>query len=212
MFNHLIKSQTMKNTIRITLLAAVVSVSAACKKEATVQTAATVDSQQMKAVMTSTTDKMKNIQFTKDPDVDFALIIKTQQQGVIDIANLELTSGTDNYLKEKAKAIVTKNAELIKQIAAYLIANPAQANELKFDAMLLLNKAGAITTADLNGKVDHDFATLMLGLHQSGVDISKLELAYGHRDELLKVANKIIVEHQAEVDELKAWLLANQNK
>ncbi|MDB5021677.1 MAG: hypothetical protein JWQ28_2804 [Pedobacter sp.] len=212
MFNHLTKSLTMKNTIKITFLAAVISVSAACKKETKVQTAAPVDSQQMKAAMTATSDRMKTIQFTKDPDVDFALILKTQQQGVIDIANLELTSGSDNYLKDKAKEIITKNAELIKQLAAYIAANPAQANDLKFDVMLLLNKVGAITEADLNGKVDHDFATLMLGLHQAGVDISKLELAYGHRDAILQMANKIIVEHQAEVQELKAWLIANKNK
>jgi uncharacterized protein (DUF305 family) len=202
----------MKNTIKLTMLAAVISVSAACKKDAKVQTVAPVDSQQMKAVMTSTTERLKNLQFTKDADVDFALILKTQQMGVVDIANLELSSGTDNYLKNKAKELIAQNAELIKQLEAYLAANPAQSNDLKFDVMLLLNKTGAVTAADFNGKVDHDFVTLMLGLHQAGVDISKLELAYGHRDAILKMANKVIVEHQAEVDEFKAWLIANQNK
>lgn len=200
----------MKNTIKLTLLAAVISVSAACKKDAQEKTAAAVDSQQMKAVMTSTSDRLKNLQFTKDPDVDFALIIKTQQQGVIDIANLELSTGTDSYLKAKAQEIITKNAVLIKQLVAYLAANPAQAKDLQFDAMTLLSKTSALTSADLNGKVDHDFVTLMLGLHQAGVDISKMELAYGHRDAILKMANQIIAEHQSEVEELKAWLIANQ--
>lgn len=202
----------MRNTIKLTLLAAVISVSAACKKDAKEQTAANGDSQQMKAAMATTSDKLKNLQFTNDPDVDFALIIKTQQQGIIDIANLELTSGSDSYLKTKAKEIITKNAELLKQIDAYLAANPSLKNDLKFDATVLLSKTGPITTADLNGKADHDFVTLMLGLHQAGVDISKMELAYGHRDEILKKANQIIADHQGEVDEFKAWLIANQNK
>lgn len=202
----------MKNTIKITLLSAVISISAACKKDAQVQTEAATDRQQMEALLISSNQRLNDLQFTNDPDVDFMLVLKTQQQNVIDFANLELSSGKDDYLKNKAKAIISKNEELIKQLKAYLDANPAQASELKFDAMLLLNKTGAITKADLSGKVDQDFVTVMLGLHQSGVDITKLELAYGRRDVILAMANKLMEEHQEEVQEFKAWLIANQNK
>lgn len=202
----------MKTTFKITMLAAVVSFSMACKKDQSNPGTTQADSREMQAIVTTTSNNLKNISFTKDPDVDFLLVLKTQQQAVIDLANLELKSGTDNYLKNKAKAILAKNQLLITQLAAYLKANPAQANDLKFDALLLLNKTGAITQADLNGKIDHDFASLMLGLHQAGVDITKLELAYGRRATILAIANKILPEHEAEVQELKAWLLANQNK
>jgi len=202
----------MKTTFKITMLAACISFSIACKKDHSDPGTTHTASQEMQAIVTSTSNNLKGISFTKDPDVDFLLVLKTQQQGVIDLANLELKSGTDNYLKNKAKAIIAKNELLITQVAAYLKANPAQTNDLKFDAMLLLNKTGAITQADLSGKIDHDFASLMLGLHQAGVDITKLELAYGRRDSILAIANKILPEHQAEVQELKAWLIANQSK
>ena len=202
----------MKTTFKVIMLAAVVSFSMACKKDRSDSGTPEADSKQMQAIVTTTSNNLKNISFTKDPDVDFLLVLKTQQQGVIDLANLELKSGTDSYLKNKAKEILAKNELLITQVVAYLKANPAQANDLKFDAMLLLNKTTPITQADLSGKIDLDFATLMLGLHQAGVDITKLELAYGRRETILAMANKILPQHQAEVQELKAWLIANQNK
>ena len=63
-----------------------------------------------------------------------------------------------------------------------------------------------------SGNADHDFAMLMIGHHQSAIEMAQMELNYGTHEEMKTMASKIIEEQQKEIKDLQEWLLANNNK
>jgi Domain of unknown function (DUF305) len=44
------------------------------------------------------------------------------------------------------------------------------------------------------GDVDHDFVAMMTPHHQGAIDMSEAELRYGHNEQLLRIAQDIVVE------------------
>ena len=58
----------------------------------------------------------------------------------------------------------------------------------------------------MTGDVDHDFATMMVMHHQSGIDMAEVEIAKGSDATMKAMAKKIIEGQQREIKELKAWL------
>jgi uncharacterized protein (DUF305 family) len=49
------------------------------------------------------------------------------------------------------------------------------------------------------GKIDHDFAAMMIPHHQGAIDMARLELSYGHNQLLLRIAQTIIVGQLQEI-------------
>ena len=160
-------------------------------------------------------DKMMAMQMTKDPDNDFAMMMKTHHQGAIDMANLELKDGKDEQLKAMAQTIIeTQQVEII-QLDDFLQAHSPHLNVPEFDQMIMMGMEKSSKESDLqviNGNTDHDFAILMIQHHQSAIENSRLVLLHGHEESMKQMAIKIIDEQEKEFSELQDWLLARGHK
>ncbi len=56
------------------------------------------------------------------------------------------------------------------------------------------------------GDVDRDFVAMMVPHHQGAIDMSKAELRYGHNEQLLRIAQYIVVEQLQEIAAMHAAL------
>jgi YVTN family beta-propeller protein len=54
------------------------------------------------------------------------------------------------------------------------------------------------------GDVDHDFVAMMAPHHQGAIDMSEAELRYGHNEQLLRIAQDIVVEQLQEIAAMRA--------
>src|SRR5690606_32681916 len=98
----------MKNTLKVLSLASLLFFAQACSKDDDNQiTIQEHDKNQMMIIMHQMMDKMNAMQMTKDPDNDFAMMMKMHHQGAIDMANAELKSGTDATMKAIAQKMIT---------------------------------------------------------------------------------------------------------
>lgn len=209
------KTRGMKNFLKLSLLLAIVSVTASCKKDDNEIEVQAHDQNQMMSIMHQMMSKMDTMKMTKDPDNDFAVMMRMHHQGAIDMANLELKSGSDATMKQMAQSIITSQQAEITQLTAFLSSHPPHTSDPDFDMMLMNNMKKSGKQADLqiiNGDIDHDFAILMIGHHQSAVENSRLELIHGKEQSMKTMATNIIDEQMKEIDQLQDWLLARGNK
>jgi uncharacterized protein (DUF305 family) len=54
------------------------------------------------------------------------------------------------------------------------------------------------------GDVDHDFVAMMAAHHQGAIDMSEAELRYGHNEQLIRIAQDIVVEELQEIAAMRA--------
>jgi len=54
------------------------------------------------------------------------------------------------------------------------------------------------------GDVDHDFVAMMATHHQGAIDMSEAELRYGHNEQLIRIAQDIVVEELQEIAAMRA--------
>lgn len=205
----------MKNIIKLALVLAVASVFAACSKNDDKIKIQSHDQNQMMGIMHEMMAKMDTMKMTKDPDNDFAMMMRMHHQGAIDMANLELKSGSDATMKQMAQSIIQSQQAEITQLTAFLASHPPHGNDPDFDMMLMDNMKKSGKQADLqiiNGDIDHDFAILMIGHHQSAVENSRLELIHGQEQSMKTMATNIIDAQMKEIGQFQDWLLARGNK
>lgn len=205
----------MKNTLKMLSLLGLLIFAQACSKDDDKITIQGHDKNQMMTIMHQMMDKMNAMQMTKDPDNDFAMMMMMHHQGAIDMANAELKDGKDVTLKEIAQMMITAQTQEIAQLDAFLQGHPAHLNVPEFDSKMMMGMEKMGRNADLqviNGNTDHDFAMLMIGHHQSAIEMAQMELDYGTHEEMKTMASKIIEEQQKEIKDLQEWLLANNNK
>jgi uncharacterized protein (DUF305 family) len=205
----------MKNTLKVLSLLGLLIFTQACSKDEDKITIQEHDKNQMMTIMHQMMDKMNAMQMSKDPDNDFAMMMMMHHQGAIDMANAELKDGKDATLKEIAQMMITAQTQEIAQLEAFLKGHPAHLNVPEFDAKMMMGMEKMGRNADLqiiNGNTDHDFAMLMIGHHQSAIEMAQMELNYGTHEEMKTMASKIIEEQQKEIKDLQEWLLANNNK
>lgn len=206
----------MKNQLRTLALSAILMLAQACSKDDDNKISIQQhDQNKMMAIMHDMMTKMNAMQMTKDPDNDFAMMMRTHHQGAIDMANLELSSGSDATMKQMAQSIIQSQQAEISELNAFLSSHAPHLNDPDFDAMQMMNMTKGGKQADLqiiNGNIDHDFAILMIGHHQTAVENSRLELLHGHEASMKTMANKIIDSQQKEIAEFQDWLLARGNQ
>lgn len=155
------------------------------------------------------------MKMTKDPDNDFAMMMRVHHQGAIDMANLELKNGTDATMKTMAQSIITNQQKEITELTTFLNAHPAHLNNPEFDMMQMNNMKKSGKQADLqviNGNIDHDFAMLMIGHHQSAVENARLELLYGQEQSMKTMASGMIDAQLEEINQFQDWLLTRRNQ
>ena len=63
-----------------------------------------------------------------------------------------------------------------------------------------------MSTAPMNGDVDHDFASMMIPHHQGAIDMAKAELIHGKDPVMRRLAQEILVDQQSEIDAMQLWL------
>jgi uncharacterized protein (DUF305 family) len=63
-----------------------------------------------------------------------------------------------------------------------------------------------MSSAPMNGNIDHDFATMMMPHHQGAIDMAKAELTYGKDPVMRRLAEEIIVDQESEIQAMQLWL------
>jgi Domain of unknown function (DUF305) len=73
------------------------------------------------------------------------------------------------------------------------------------EAPFLAENVGAMTRMMVameikpSGDVDRDFAAMMIPHHQGAIDMAQAELRFGHKEQLRRIAQEIIVTQQQEI-------------
>jgi len=89
--------------------------------------------------------------------------------------------------------------------ATSLAASPAEAPFLaENDAAM--KKMMAAMAIEPSGDVDADFVAMMVPHHQGAIDMAQAELRYGHNEQLLRLAQEIIVEQTQEIAAMRLAL------
>ena len=163
---------------------------------------------EMMASMNSSMDKMKAVKMNGDFDAEFATMMIEHHQGAIDMANIELKSGSDQTLKTIAQNIITSQTAEISKFKTILASHKEHIIKGEHpELMEAMNNMGAkMNETKMTGNVDKDFAMMMKVHHQGAIEMSKGELGDGKEFELKKLAQQIIEEQSKEIKEFNNWL------
>lgn len=152
--------------------------------------------------MQSGMSRMMNMKMTGDPDHDFATMMRMHHEGAVEMADLELKQGTNAPTKALASRIKAANQREIKEMTQFLSSHkPVASPKAKMGQSGM--KAMHDGKHSMNGKADHDFASMMVEHHQQAVDMSRVFLKEGKTAKMKTLANSIIREQTKEIAELK---------
>jgi uncharacterized protein (DUF305 family) len=79
----------------------------------------------------------------------------------------------------------------------------AEASFLKVNAAAMMKMMNDMAVKP-TGDVDHDFVAMMVPHHQGAIDMSEAELRYGHNEQLVRIAQDIVVEELQEIAAMHA--------
>ena len=115
-------------------------------------------------------------------------------------------------LKSRKELVTSLVAAAMVTAAGFAIgsASPASAQDLSrrpstAEAAFLKENEAAMTKMmnDMAGKptgdVDHDFVAMMAPHHRGAIEMSEAELRYGHNEQLIRIAQDIVVEELQEI-------------
>ncbi len=174
-------------------------------------------SKKMMDAMNVMMTKMNSMEMTQDFDYDFAKMMIDHHEGAIEMAHIEIASGTDQKIKglaEKMIAAQKSEQEKLKVIIANHkpVSNHTKANgdheegghnEL-MDAMK--TNENSMKSMAMTGDVDKDFVLMMIPHHQSAITMADNEISHGHHVELKKMAQQMRVDQANEIKEMQMWL------
>ena len=151
--------------------------------------------------MQSGMNQMMSMKMTGDPDHDFAMMLKTHHQGAIEMADLEIKQGKDAKTKALAIRIKATNQKEIKELDQFLSSHKPMSSSSKLGQKGMEIMHGG--NHSMNGKVDHDFASMMAQHHQQGVDMARAFLKEGKTEKMKTMASNVIKMQTKEIGELK---------
>jgi uncharacterized protein (DUF305 family) len=64
------------------------------------------------------------------------------------------------------------------------------------ESMMRMHKAMVVSPT---GNIDADFVAMMVPHHQGAIDMARIQLRYGHNEQLRRIAQEIIVDQQQEI-------------
>ncbi|WP_439584304.1 DUF305 domain-containing protein [Dyadobacter bucti] len=206
----------MKTTFKTLMLLALLGFTAACSNDdddaLKIQAH---DQNQMMTVMHDMMAEMETMKMTHDPDIDYAEMMKMHHMGAIEMAELELKSGTNSEMKTMAQAIVDAQKKEITQLDSFLATSTPTTMNMEFHMQMVEGMERMGKQADLQiitGNIDQDFATLMIGHHQSATEMAQMQLLMGKNTQLKSVSMMIVEEQNKEIAQFQTWLLANRSK
>ncbi len=166
----------------------------------------------LKASMDKSMKQMKEMKMTGDFDLDFANMMIMHHQAAIDMSEVELAKGSDAQIKTMAQNIITAQKAEIAQLQQF--AGQHKMTEAKKEHLEKHNELGEtmnmmegkMMAMKMSGNMDKDFVMMMIPHHESAVAMAQNEIAHGKEFELKKLAQKIIMDQNKEINDFKAWL------
>lgn len=206
----------MKPTYKILGLAAMIAISTACSddddnNQISIQAH---DENQMMTLMHQMMDEMHTMKVTQDPDIDYASMMRMHHMGAIDMAELELKSGSNSEMKAKAQAIIDAQQKEISEFDSFLASAKPTTMNMEFHMQMMegMDRMGKQSDLQIiNGNIDQDFATLMIEHHKSATEMAQMQLLMGKDAGLKEMSSMIIEEQNKEIADFQTWLLANRN-
>jgi uncharacterized protein (DUF305 family) len=120
-------------------------------------------------------------------------------------------------LKSRKEFVTSLVAAAVVTAAGFAIgsASPASAQDLSrrpsaAEAAFLKENDAAMTkmmndmAVKPTGDVDHDFVAMMAPHHQGAIDMAEAELRYGHNEQLIRIAQDIVVGELQEIAAMRA--------
>ena len=161
-----------------------------------------------KEVMDKMMQDMHNMKMTNDPDHDFAMMMKSHHQGAIDMANIELSKGTNAESKQVAQKIIDDSQKDINDLNSFLSNHQPGSKESDFGKQQMDKMMKSINMnmdMDHGGDIDKEFAMMMTMHHQHGIEMARDYLKVGTALETKKVANNTIKANSEDIKKLKAY-------
>ena len=169
----------------------------------------------LKQKMEKMSDEMDKLMMTKDPDHDFAMMMKSHHKGAIDMANYELIHGDDDKLIGMAQMMKDMQQMEIAKLDSFMKAHtvmPDSMNGMAFmeASKMAMHKMDSLVKVQyLNKNTDHEFAVLMILHHKSAIEMAEAEIEYGKVEEMKKMATKMKEDQLEEIEKLEAWVENN---
>lgn len=160
-------------------------------------------------IKTRSMEKKEAMNFSGDPDYDFASVMQLHHKYGMAIVNEEIKYGADTTLKKLAESIKAEQENDLKDFQNYLnnnqpgLKNEAFINEIK--SSIQKAKEETEKSSGMSGNFDRDFATLMAMHHRQGLELVKLQIKYGKNPEMKKLAQKISKQQEGERKQLEKY-------
>lgn len=171
------------------------------------------DRNRMMDSMHAMMSRMEALPKTNDPEIDFPKMMILHHQGAINMGKVQIAEGKNDSLKRFAQKMIRAQEMEIQELTAILSKQTVNNSVPKFtmeqmDHMMKMDQMADVQL--ITGDIDNDFATLMILHHNSAIENSEAYLMYGHDEELIKMALKMIDDQKKEIKELSDWLKANK--
>jgi uncharacterized protein (DUF305 family) len=122
-----------------------------------------------------------------------ALILKSRRELVTSLVAAAVVTAAGFAIGSASLAAQDLSRRPSVAEAAYLKENDAAMTKM-------MNDMAVKPTGD----VDHDFVAMMAPHHQGAIDMSEAELRYGHNEQLIRIAQDIVVEELQEIAAMRA--------
>lgn len=161
----------------------------------------------MHQAMNTMMDSMHTYQPTGDADRDFAYLMRQHHKSAVEMAQAEISGGTDSSLVQLARTIVRDQQSEINLFNATL-QRPTASGKSGYGRKAM-GMMSAMEKME-GGSVDHMFASMMIPHHKDGVKMAEAYLKEGSDAGLLEVARNIVQTQPKEVKQLQQWLKAHR--
>lgn len=148
-----------------------------------------------------------------DADTMFAQMMIVHHEGAIDMSELAPTRAGSPEVKDLAERISAAQGPEIEQMTSWLSAwgEPTEAGgHAGHEGMDMNGMSQEEMMAQLEGlsgaDFDEAFLRGMIAHHEGAVEMSETQLAEGENPEALALAEKIIADQEAEIDEMRGLL------
>lgn len=168
--------------------------------------ATTNETSEMKALMDGMMTRMHQQKPTGNNDIDYANMMLQHHQAAIDMANLQLSKGKNDSLKNFYRQVIAAQQKEIAFMAEFISrSNTARSNNAaEFKTAMDASMQSMMNAATpAYNDIDKDFVAQMIPHHQSAVDMAKAYLKYGTNEGLVKMSNDIISSQSEEINWLK---------
>ena len=155
---------------------------------------------------------MKAMSMSRDPDHDFAMMMKRHHEGAIEIAIKEVNSGADAELKQIAQKMKDDQQAENVALQTFLSSHkPAIKTSFAENAMKQM-EASPMMNLPMKGDPDQDFAALMTEHHKGAMDMATEYLKTGKVDKIKEMARKMITMQKEEIGKLSDWTARHASK